>query len=172
MGGTMLTIQHMKEGLSRAYTLAVTHRAGLNLSKPEFDYGIDVTISNLVVRGNRIVSGGHSIDIQLNSTCNVEFKNDTVVYDLEVKNYNDLVSEEVGTPRILVLFVMPKNQDEWVNISVDNTVLKNCAWWCSLVGEQISSNQETKTIHIPVNQIFTPNALIELMEKTKRGEKL
>lgn len=42
-GVYMLTEEHIKEGLSRAYVLAVAHRAGFNISKSEFDYGIDGT---------------------------------------------------------------------------------------------------------------------------------
>jgi len=48
----MITEEHIKEGLSRAYTIAVADRAGFNYSKPDFDYGIDGTFSNIKIRGN------------------------------------------------------------------------------------------------------------------------
>lgn len=170
----MITEEHMKEGLSRAYTIAVAHRAGFNYSKPEFDYGMDGTISNVKIRENRRVSGGHSIDFQLKSTVNYEVdnKNNCIVYDLEVKNYNDLVDDDVGTPRILILFTLPEDRTEWLNITPDATILKNCAWWCSLRGNSISDNNSKTRIKIPLNQVFTVEALHSLMDKVKRGEPL
>jgi hypothetical protein len=170
----MITEEHMKEGISRAYTIAVAHRAGLNYSKFEFDYGMDGSFSNVKIRGNRRVTGGYSIEFQLKSTENFEIdsKSNSIVYDLEVKNYNDLVEDDVGTPRILVLFTFPKDRNEWLNITKDATILKNCAWWCSLKGNNISGNKQKTTIRIPINQILTAEALQELMEKVKRGDPL
>ena len=61
----MLTESHIKEGLSRAYILAVAHRAGFNCSlKREFDYGIDGTFYDVKVVGKRHVETGYNIDFQ------------------------------------------------------------------------------------------------------------
>ncbi len=165
--------QHIKEGLSRAYTLAVAHKAGFNCSKPEYDYGIDGTIKDIqIIRPGRYLDCGFGIDYQLKSTVNVELEEEYIKYDLEAKTYNDLILEDVGTPRILILFVLPNEQNQWLNISSDQTVLKNCAWWYSLKGMPPTKNDNTIRIRIPSKQILNEHALTELMNKVRKGEEL
>ena len=60
----MLTENHIKEGLSRAYILAVAHRAGFNCSLREFDYGIDGTFHDIKIVNGRHVESGYRIDFQ------------------------------------------------------------------------------------------------------------
>ncbi|MFC3798108.1 DUF4365 domain-containing protein [Cohnella sp. GCM10012308] len=165
--------QHIKEGLSRAYTLAVAHKAGFNCSKPEYDYGIDGSIKDVqIIRPGRYLDCGFSIDYQLKCTVNVEYEKDHLKYDLEAKTYNDLIIEDVGTPRILILFVLPSDQSQWLNISTNHTILKNCAWWYSLKGMPPTNNENTIRIRIPLEQILTEHALSELMSKVRKGEEL
>jgi hypothetical protein len=163
---------HVKEGLSRAYAIAVAHNAGMNFSRPDFDYGFDGTFREVQNRNGRYCDSGFSIDIQLKSTVNIINDGEYIRYNLKVKNYNDLIITELGTPRILVLFVLPPNKTDWLNISETGTSLRNCAWWCSLRGMPPSSNVDTVPIRIPKNQILTSECLKELMNKVKMGEEL
>lgn len=168
----MITEEHIKEGLSRAYTIAVAHRAGMNYCSDTLDYGIDGTFRDVIIRENRRCNGGHSIDFQLKATVDVEIGGGYIIYDLESKNFNDLRETEIGTPRILILFVMPSDSTQWLNISDSGTILKNCAWWHSLKGLPPTQNTATKRIKIPINQILTVDALHTLMNKVKQGEEL
>jgi hypothetical protein len=163
---------HIKEGLSRAYATAVAHKAGMNFARFEFDYGLDGAFSEVQNINGRYCQSGHCIDIQLKATVNIIDGGDCLKYDLEVKNYNDLIQTEVGTPRILVLFVLPQDQTQWLNVSQTGTILKNCAWWCSLRGMAHSNNKGTVRIEIPKSQILTVESLTVLMNKVKRGEEL
>ena len=52
--------------------------------------------------------------MQLKATTNIVPKNGKIYYDLEVKNYNDLIRENIGTQRILILYAMPKDRDLWL----------------------------------------------------------
>ncbi|WP_082671777.1 DUF4365 domain-containing protein [Bittarella massiliensis (ex Durand et al. 2017)] len=167
-----ITIQHQKEALSQAYVRAVIAKAGFNFGKSEFDYGIDGTIKDVINRGGRYCESCFGINFQLKSSCNVSFQDGKVVYDLESKNYNDLISESSMLPNILILLVFPENSDEWLDVSADQLVLKKCAWWCSLEGQEPTINRATKRISIPDCQIFSSAALVDLMEKVKGGEKL
>lgn len=173
MGKLVITEEHMKEGLSRAYTIAVAHRAGLNISlSSEFDYGIDGNFRDVKIFGNRRAETGYNIDFQLKATINAEVLDDCIKYTIEAKNYNDLVNENVGTPRILILLRVPSDKSEWLNISENETILKNCAWWCSLYGQEPTHNNSSKTIRIPRNQILDVDSLQKIMGKVKRGEAL
>lgn len=167
-----ITEEHAKEGISLAYVTAIAHTSGLNLERSEFDYGIDGTFSSVRIRGNRRVSTGIKLDFQLKASTNVVIEGDYIKYNLEAKNYNDLVDEEVGTPRILLLYKLPKEREHWMDISENQTTLKNCAFWCSLKGEDSTCNVSSKSIRIPRNQILTVESLKELMEKVKEGDEL
>jgi hypothetical protein len=163
---------HIKEGLSRAYAIAVAHKAGMNFARPDYDYGFDGIFRDIQNINGRYCDSGWNIDIQLKATVNVLQESDYIKYDLEAKNYNDLVSTEAGTPRMLVLFVLPKDQAEWLNISEEGTILKNCAWWCSFKGMEPTNNANTVRVSIPKNQLLTEVSLRELMNKVKMGEEL
>lgn len=167
-----LTVQHQEEALGQAYVRAVIAKAGYNFSKTEFDYGIDGTIKDVVNRNGRYVDSCFGINFQLKSSSNVSFKDGEVIYDLESKNYNDLVAESSMLPNILILLVLPSNSDEWLDVTADQLVIKKCAWWCSLEGREPTTNDATKRIFIPDCQIFSPTALIDLMRKVRGGEKL
>ncbi len=167
-----ITVQHQKEALSQAYVRAVVAKAGFNFGKTEFDYGIDGTIKDVINRNGRYVDSCFGINFQLKSSCNVTFEDGRVVYDLESKNYNDLVAESSMLPNILILLALPENSDEWLEVTTEQLVMKKCAWWCSLEGQTPTTNQVTKRISIPDCQVFSPAALIDLMEKVKGGEKL
>lgn len=172
----MITEQHKKEGISQAYTRAIVNAAGYMLGQDQFDYGMDGTIHAVTVReeDRRFIKSGISIDYQLKATCNVTIETDYLVYDLEAKNYNDLIEDNLLTSRILILYTLPRNCDEWVNIVNDSnyTILKNCGWWCSLKGLERTSNANKKRIRIPIDQKFTPDSVNELMLKAGRSEDL
>ncbi|MBY0201778.1 hypothetical protein J2T16_001686 [Paenibacillus intestini] len=168
----MIIESHIKEGLSRAYVIAVAHKAGMNFSKPDFDYGFDGTFRDTRNYNGRYCDTGFCIDIQLKATENVVMEEDYIKYDLEVKNYNDLVLKDVGSPRILVLYVLPPEQDEWLNVSEFGTTLKNCAWWCSLKGMEPTTNSSRVRIKVPKSQLLTEVSLKSLMNKVKMGEEI
>ncbi|CBZ04181.1 DUF4365 domain-containing protein [Clostridium botulinum] len=165
-----ITEEHIKEGISKAYVKALAHFAGLNVQEYEYDYGIDGTFSGVKIRGNRRVENGHKLDFQLKASINVNVDEEIIKYDLETKNYNDLVDTEVGTPRILILYKLPKNKQEWLNISEKETIFKECAWWSYLYGKEPTKNKTKKTITIPRKQLLNVESLKQLMSKVERGE--
>ena len=98
-------------------------------------------------------------------------EDDFIKYPLESKNYNDLVTK-VATPRILIVYKLPENREEWIKISEESTSFKDCAWWYSLCGQDSTINKSSKIIKIPRNQVFNDRNLQELMRKVERGENL
>lgn len=167
-----ITEQHRKEDLGQAYVRAVIAKAGFNYGKDDHDYGIDGTIKEVTNIKGRFFPSGAGICYQLKSSCDVQFQDDVVIYDLESKNYNDLVADTLTFPIILILFVLPKSEDEWLSVTENEMIIRRCAWWYSLKGRPSTNNSATKRIQIPRNQIFSPESLIELMKKAKGGESL
>lgn len=167
-----ITVQHKKEALGQAYVRAVIAKAGFNLGKSDFDYGFDGTIKDVDNRHGRYFETGFGLNFQLKSSCDVFVEGDYLVYDLESKNYNDLVIETTMLPNILILFVLPQDEDTWVSVDKNKLMIRQCAWWCSLEGLPATDNKTAKRIRIPINQIFSPDALVEIMNKVKGGVKL
>lgn len=162
---------HIKEELSVSYTKAVSASAGMTCDIRQRDYGIDGSINDVVYIPSRkgYRESGFAIDFQLKSTVTAEIVNDKVVYDLEIKNYKDLIETHVGRQRILILYILPEEKEDWVDISSERTVLKKCAYWCSLRGLQDVNNHSTVRIKIPVSQLLTKDELIRIMNIIKEG---
>src|SRR5438876_293258 len=110
----MLTQAHRQEALSRVYVQAVAAQAGLTWSKPEPDYGIDLSLRALNIEGHRRRDAGIQLDLQLKSTTWAALTATDVVFDLEVDAYNGLRDDQTACPRILVVFVMPANENQWL----------------------------------------------------------
>ena len=113
----MLTDQHIAESLSRAYVRAIAGRAGLNLAIREYDYGVDGSFDEVVVRQNRRVESGFSLSFQLKASTQWQLDSTQVIYDLEVKTYNDLIlrrSIRAATPCILILLALPADSAQWL----------------------------------------------------------
>lgn len=171
----MITDEHIKEGLSLSYVTAVAQMAGMNMSSHLRDYGVDGTFHNVIERigiKTRRTNGGINIDFQLKSTVNKNIiKGGIISYALDVDNYNDLVDPEIYTPRILIVYFLPKDRDQWLVTNDDQTILKESAWWCCLQkqGYGMSKNKGKKSIHIPLSQKFDVKTLINLINKQKAG---
>ena len=163
-----LPITLKKESLSEAYVRAIVAKAGYNFGKYDHDMGIDGVIKDVKEINGAFRAIGFGIEFQLKSTWDVTFENGELVYDLEVKNYNDLASWEGGNPAILILFVMPRDENLWVDFSNERLVIRQCAWWCSLQGLKVTDNGYKKRIRIPETQVFSPEELEKLMDKVRR----
>jgi hypothetical protein len=173
-GGGIMTEQHIKEQISRAYAKAIAASVGIILREYDIDYGLDGRFSDVEydVERRRYMENGFGIDFQIKATTNVIHRDDKVLYDLDVKNYRDLIKTAIGTPRILIVYSMPKKSDEWITVSDEDTILRRCAWWCSLKGFDDTENDETKRIELPVSQRLTPSELQRLIERVKEGADL
>lgn len=167
-----MTEQHTKEELSACYCKAICAICGFTTSVPNFDYGIDLMINDVQYNKSlkRHYQTGTNIQVQLKASENIKIEDNFISYNLEVKNYNDLVEENTASPKILLLYWLPKDKNEWLKSDENNLILKNCMWWCSLKGQKISNNKKTIKITIPKNQLFNVESLNMLMDKARKGE--
>jgi hypothetical protein len=115
----VLIRSHRQEALSRAYIHAIAARCGLGCSFHEFDYGIDLTIHEIERVGTRYRESGFALDVQAKSTTSALATPDRVRYDMEVRAYDDLRQVNAGTPRILVLLVLPEDEGTWTEQQED-----------------------------------------------------
>src|SRR5438128_612267 len=128
----MLPRNQRQEGLSRAYVRAIAAQAGALCCEPIQDFGIDIFLRGLERRDQQYLDIGPQLDVQLRSTMRAEVRDEVIVYDLDVRTYNLLRTESSDRPRILVLLVLPADEAQWLSQSVEELVLRRCAYWMSL----------------------------------------
>jgi Domain of unknown function (DUF4365) len=172
MQAPVLTDQHISEALSRAHVRAIAGRAGLNLAIREYDYGVDGSFDEVVVRQTRRVESGFSLSFQLKASTQWQIDATQVVYDLEVKTYNDLLlrrSMRTATPCILILLALPLDSEQWLVCEETQLRLQGTCYWEYLSGS-LSENRQSVRIRIPRSQRLTPESLLTLIENVKTGE--
>ena len=153
-----MTTEHIKESLSGHFTGIIANNKGYRIDKGDLDYGVDFQVKRTVlmqVRNKpRYVQDGKYIDLQLKCTTEntVIFEEDCVKYDLEAKNYNDLVQRLIDglVPLVLILVVLPGEQDQWVSLDEDGILLRRSAYWFRPAEDSdFTDNVATTRISIP-----------------------
>ena len=166
----MLTRNHRQEALSRAYVEIVAAQCGMACISPRLhDYGIDFTLREIRRRGRRLGESGFSLDVQAKSTSVANLTGSEVLYDLAVKNYDDL-RETAGSPRMLVVLVLPKSEKQWSTQTEEQLTLRYCAYWARLLGKGPTPNRRTVRVAIPRTNVFSSENLPQLVDRIKKGE--
>ena len=118
MAETLLTVPDQKERLSLVYVKALAARAGFVTSVPEPDRdSVDLRIQ---------ASGPRrpALDLQLKATSSLdEPQAGFVRFRLTAKNYRDL-RVETQTPRLLVVFELPKDESRWMTVTGEELALR------------------------------------------------
>lgn len=163
-----IPLEHMMERLHFAYVRAVVARAGATC-QPYYtdDYGMDARISAIKLRPNG-KPGPTSLgfECQLKATTTWDVKDDKIVYDLNADSYNKLVELE-DMFGILILYRLPKNPEEWLDVSDKVLSMRKCCHWKLLTGDTIP-NTSTKRVFIPKRQLFDPQAVTHLLEEVRK----
>lgn len=164
----MLTEEHAKEGLSRAYVQAVASQAGVIVSLKERsqDYGIDGSFHEvLIIKGRRRESGA-TLDFQLKATHRASLQDDFVVCNIDADTVNLLArrsSQPQLTQAILIICCLPVEKEQRLEISEREMSLRKCCYWCFI--SELTTNSHSATVRIPRSQVFSPEALTSLLKK-------
>lgn len=166
----MMHLSQQKEQFSGAYLRAVASAAGYTLYKPEVD---DDSIDwGIAARGAEGTPRRPHLEMQLKCSARDILHETHVHFPLEVKNYNDLRDPEVWVPRILMVVLVPDQTADWLQQTETEMVMRHCGYWVSLCGEPATTNTETITVRLPREQLLTPDALRQMMQKVNDGETL
>lgn len=162
--------EHRMEQLHNAYVTAVSAIGGATFDPPKQDYGIDGRISEV----RRFPDGTYQatnwlFNCQLKATTDFRIRDDIITYEMEVDAYNRFVTNKGGVSRILIVYCLPKEWENWLCINEEELILKHCCYWIALSGEP-SENSRSKTIYIPRKNLFTPEAVQNIILLIKSGE--
>jgi hypothetical protein len=165
----MLPRNLRQEALSRAYVYAVAARAGLIFSLPGYDVGIDVCLHTVELRGQRYGPGAVQLDLQVKSTTRPVIRAGQLLYDLAVKNYDDLRAPSPMCPRLLVVVVLPADESQWLSQSPEELTLRHCAYWVWLGEAGPAAVTTTIRVALPLANVFSASALQEMVSRLERG---
>jgi hypothetical protein len=161
----MVPQSQRQEALSRAYVRAVAAQAGVTCADLFQDYGADMILRDVAQREHNFVDDGPQVDLQLKSTTLAEVRETEVRYDLDVRAYNWLRQQQVSQPRVLVLMVLPEDEAQWLSQSLEELILRRCAYWLNLRGAEPTTNQRTIRIKLPRANVFSSAAVRQLLDE-------
>ncbi|WP_094585551.1 DUF4365 domain-containing protein [Synechococcus sp. BO 8801] len=171
----MLTIQHYKESLSRAYITAIVGSARQQLKwGSEYDYGVDGQVKRIISRNGRRTEAGFGFDFQAKASTDWELRDGHVIYDLEVDNYNDLAQrseDNRAMPLILILMCLDREEGRWLDVDTRRLKLQKCSYWLQ-IRSGFSLNQTSQRVKIPASNTFSPGTVIQLLDDIECGSLL
>lgn len=167
----MLSENDIKEEFSHAYLHIIATKKGYSMERVVKDRdSIDVSIRTKAKLAEDSIIHSPQLDIQLKATSQ-KMGRDQIHFDLSIKNYNDLRSITM-VPRILILFALPENDNEYVSCTEEQLVLKGTAFWKNLHGLPAIENESSKTIIIPRKNRFEMSSLEKMMVLLSKGERI
>ncbi|BBL74441.1 DUF4365 domain-containing protein [Methylomagnum ishizawai] len=170
-----LSANDIESELSYAYLHAVAAKAGVGCkvgSRHDDNAGIDAELTGW----GPFPGGGYreeiDIKVQLKATVQPPTDHgDFWSYSLKgINRYNDLRTEAVSTPRLLVVLFLPADPADWLALDDDALILRKCAYWASLRGAKPSTNATAQTVYLPKGQRFDPDGLLALMTRLSRND--
>jgi hypothetical protein len=167
-GGTMMTRGHRQEALCRAYVQAVAALAGLATSTPSPDYGVDLSLRSIEQYENGYQDARVQLDLQLRSTTRANVSEIAVTYDLDVRTYNFLRElSQIRCP--LVVLVLPDDETQWLSQTVDELIVRHCAFWHSLRGAAGTAATSSVRVTIPRDRVFSAQAVWSILNRLSQG---
>ena len=168
----MLTDNQVKEQLSIAYVNAVAAACNFGCEFTRID--IDSVDATITCNGNLAHDStirSPEIKLQLKATEILTLNsNSEYPFVLKKKNYDDLKANTLA-PRLLVVLILPPVRANWLSHSINDLIIRNCAYWMNLNG-MADIATDSKTVHLPSINIFSPATLNDLMIKVSREQAL
>jgi hypothetical protein len=94
------------------------------------------------------------------------------VFSLKRKNYDDLRLDDLIVPRLLVVLLVPTRDDDWLQHSETEMTIRHCAYWACLRGMEAKKNTTKINVRFPKSNMFSVEALRNLMRRVSHKEPL
>lgn len=164
MTDSLLSREDVQEALSKAFLSAVAAKAGYVVSEPSLDRdGID-----MVVEAGADFRPKIAFQLKATTLLDKPEVSGNFRFPCPVKNYEKL-RLPTQTPRLLLVYKMPKDEEKWVEFLEDEAFLRHCAYWVSLKGKPQADQKTTITIDVPAVNRLTVEELRWLMGQSRSG---
>ena len=168
--------QDVEAELSYAYLHAVASRAGIACqptTRGHDNQGVDAILSIERDFGPKAALTEITINVQLKATTKQPTQTDAgLSYSLDVKEYNRLRRATQLPPRLLVVLFLPQRDQDWLIESVEQLVIRRCAYWLCLTGAPETTNTTERTIYVPPHQALTSASLLDVFRRVAHREEL
>jgi len=160
-----------KQQLSIAYLHAVASAAGFACQATEVDNdSIDRTI---VARGwlhEKARFRSPKIDVQLKSLGRHALRQDESSFPFRLlrKNYDEL-RHPAQVPRLLIVLLLPREPEQWVEQDDERMVMRYTAYYLSLAGMGDAPQRSKVPVELPRTNLLSVAALRRMMEQASRG---
>lgn len=153
-----MTEEQKKEALSREFLRILANGHGFKVIEPPQDHGVDMIVCPVTIRQEpsgrlRYLDSQYKLEFQLKATtlAGIVDSIESVKYDLDVKNYNDLVQRRgEPLPLHLLVVVLQVSPPECVEVNaVQIGLLGQAYWYLPEEGAGVSNNQQQVRITIP-----------------------
>jgi hypothetical protein len=67
--------------------------------------------------------------------------------------------------------VLPEDEAQWLSQSLEELVMRRCAYWVSLRGVEPTTNQRTIRIRMPRANVFSSAAVCQLLDEAKEEDR-
>ena len=160
--------EHLLDELATAYVQALAANAGATIAVSRRDYGVDGTLKHIVrVEGNRYVESGYPVDFQLKGTTTANIDGDAIIYDLNVRNFDLIVTrDELATPYHLFLVSFGPDSDQWMTHDPQFLTLNASAYWWSESGNR-SPNSASVRVKIPTANTLASLAIRGMLDMAR-----
>ena len=160
---TYSTVQQEEFSYALISTIVTAAGYAMQLSPRLIDNaGIDITVT---APGEIGTMQSPRFDAQVKCTTNSSLiKKTQIHYSLPVHNYKRLIHPYPGAPQFLIIVFVPKDLSEWVQTTEEKVTLQKTAYWMSLKGEPSTNLTTGITIHIPRENLLTPQSLQGVMQ--------
>lgn len=157
-----------KEQISIAYAHAVVTAARCKLERISVD---DQSVDAVIMQdADHADYCDVELDVQLKCTSSPDFVHGKyIAWPLEAKNYKKLTGPKRYKKSILVVMVVPNLIDDWVVQSEDSLELVKCAYWAGMSGMPATTNIDSKTVHLPRDNVFNVEQLLKMLERVGNG---
>lgn len=161
-----MTPEQRSEEISKAYVHAVAAACGFTVGEWSQDHErLDTTLCGPGSRKPKI-------DLQVKATTQSRLvRTNHISWPLTRAHHDGMIDSWVANPHYLVLLLLPDEADESVAHSVEQLIIRKCAYWTRMTGRP-AATVDNPTVQIPLEQVFSPAALVEAMAAAERLDHL
>ena len=169
-GDYHMNIEKIKEDLSVCYLKTIAAVNGIALENITHDEdSVDVIIKK-VIQMSSSRRFNSQISVQLKSTSSksqYNIKENEIIYEFKVKNYNDLCIAAT-MPSMLALLILSEKEEEWINWATNELMINGKMYWLSLQSNKLTENNDSISIKIPKENILNNVTIEQLIEKAAK----
>jgi len=159
-----LPLSAMKEQFSLGYVHMVASAAGFSIKTHSTDYdGVDVTI---VSSADYEIYYCPQFELQVKCTSQRSVvRQHSIAWSLDAGPFRKLTNKKRFIPAYLGVLVVPGDPETWLEQDQEKLLTRSRMYWqaASLLGE-IDGDADTKTVHLPLGNLFDVPHLRHIME--------